>query len=188
MIIKIDVDGVIRDLVGTMCNMYNRRFAKKKADRVIPDQITDYNVDNFFPLIREKYEMSPRDYFFVKKSYDTFRGYANPFPQVNDAIDMLREDGHKIVICTWQFTHENKCATLGFLDDFSIEYDDICFTKDKWLVQSDIFIDDNPEFLLDEREKTSWKMIIDQPYNKNCNVNRYASLYDATLGIVASCF
>ena len=36
------------------------------------------------------------------------------------------------------------------------------------MIQGDWLIDDNPEFITDEREK-SRKIMINMPYNKNCN-------------------
>ena len=55
-----------------------------------------------------------------------------------------------------------------FLQKNKIPYDDICFTRDKWMIQGDWLIDDNPEFITDEREK-SRKIMIRMPYNKNCD-------------------
>ena len=80
----------------------------------------------------------------------------------------LRHDGHKVVILTWQYSIENKYNTLLFLQKNKIPYDDICFTRDKWMIQGDWLIDDNPEFITDEREK-SRKIMIRMPYNKNCD-------------------
>ena len=193
MIIKIDVDGVIRDLVGSMCDMYNE-VVEDISDSVKPDDITDYDVDKSFPLISKSYGMKPSRYFFNERAEDTFRNYAFPLGfdsgsnMPSDAIRMLRDAGHKIVICTWQFTNSNKKTALDFLDEWCIPYDDICFTRDKWLIGSDIIIDDNPEFLMDKREKSKIRMLIDQPYNKECTIKRYANIMEAVLEIVPTSF
>jgi 5'(3')-deoxyribonucleotidase len=81
---------------------------------------------------------------------------------------------------TWQFSNINKKLTLDWLDALSIPYDDICFTKDKWMIQGDILIDDNPEFILNEKD-TSFKYLVDQPYNQECNFegSRVKSLKEA---------
>jgi 5'(3')-deoxyribonucleotidase len=55
-----------------------------------------------------------------------------------------------------------------FFEKNKIPYDDICFTRDKWMIQGDWLIDDNPEFITDERDK-SRKIMINMPYNKNCD-------------------
>lgn len=55
-----------------------------------------------------------------------------------------------------------------FLQKNKIPYDDICFTRDKWMIQGDWLIDDNPEFIEDERDK-SRKLMINMPYNRECD-------------------
>ena len=71
------------------------------------------------------------------------------------AISELKKAGHKIIITTWQFTLMNKVNTLYFLSLNDIPYDDICFTKDTWLIKADWIIDDNPEFIYNEKENNS---------------------------------
>ena len=93
---------------------------------------------------------------------------SSPYDGVREAILDLRRAGHKVVIVTWQYSIENKYNTLLFLQKNKIPYDDICFTRDKWMIQGDWLIDDNPEFITDEREK-SRKIMIRMPYNKNCD-------------------
>lgn len=180
MIIKIDVDGVIRDLLGAMCMLYNKEFNEK----INPCDIKDYDVTKSFPLIPEKTEYTQWDYFFLQHGEDVFFKLASPFAGVTRAIEMMRENGHKVVIVTNQIGRANKVDTLNFLDFYDIPYDDICFTKDKWSIQGDYLIDDNPEFINDERDK-SFKIIIDAPYNKDeCKgVVRFNSLLEAAIFI-----
>ena len=47
-----------------------------------------------------------------------------------------------------------------------IYYDDICFTRDKDLINGDIIIDDNPEFL-DKEDNGIYKVCISAPYNED---------------------
>ena len=140
MTIKIDVDGVIRDMLGAMCKMYY------KFDPIVKEEnITDYDVEKSFPLIKMKTGMSAHDYFFV--------------------------------INAEQSGFYNKIYTLKFLNYYGIPYDDICFTRDKWAIEGDYIIDDNPEFLNDEREKAK-KIIIDAPYNRQ--ETKYHRFYNLT--------
>lgn len=181
MIIKVDVDGVIRDIISFMCQFYNDEF----GTAITVEDIVEYDIDNFFELVNEKYGMLPTKFFFKKHGVKTFMD-SKPFEDAAEAIKKLREKGHKAVIVTWQITNWNKIATLGFLEKNDIEYDDICFTKDKWLINGDYLIDDNPDFILDERDKSN-KIIIDRPYNRkvdNENVKRCSSLEDAVCYIL----
>lgn len=160
MIVKIDMDGVIRNIFNNMCDIYNTNF----GTNITVDDIFDYDVEVVFPKISEKFGMSAADYFFKEKSVDIFL-LSKPYDGVKEALEKLRNNGHKVVIVTWQYTLDNKLRTLKFLDNNQIPYDDICFTRDKWMIQGDWIIDDNPEFIFDERE-TAHKMLIRMPYNK----------------------
>lgn len=178
-IVKIDIDGVIRDLFSAVCELYNNEFDTNITE------VDDYDVDISFPLIRERYNMSAFDWFFKVHAVECFR-YSNPFPKAAEAIKLLRDNGFKVVIATWQFNVHNKIDTLEFLEDCCIEYDDICFTKDKWMIHCDWIIDDNPEFLNEWRE-TGRKVMITAPYNRNVTGYRRAeSLYSAAHMIISS--
>lgn len=162
MVFKIDVDGVIRDIIPTMCEIYNSEF----HENISPEDIVDYDVNLNFQRVKEVYGISPREYFFVYHSDKVFEYDSQPFNGVKEAIDALRTLGHKVVIVTWQFDLSNKIHTLRFLNVHGIKYDDICFTRDKWMIKGDYLIDDNPEFITDKRDKSK-KIIVDTPYNRN---------------------
>ena len=157
------MDGVLRNMNARMIELYNQKF---KTNLTIED-ITDYDVSKSFPLFEMRGNMTAKDYFFKVRSLDCFL-LSKPYEGVKEAMQKLKDNGHKIVIVTWQFSIKNKSYTLEWLEENHIPYDDICFTKDKWMIQGDVLIDDNPEFILDEREK-SYKYLIQQPYNQECN-------------------
>lgn len=162
MIIKIDVDGVIRNINETMCKMYNDLF----DENLTVEDMFDYDVEKVFNKVKEKLGMTAVDYFFDWSARSIFLN-SNPYDGVREAIQKLRNAGHKVVVVTWQFSLQNKYYTLLFFEKNKIPYDDICFTRDKWMIQGDWLIDDNPEFITDEREKSS-KIMIRMPYNKDC--------------------
>ena len=162
MVIKIDVDGVIRNINETMCKLYNDLF----DENLTVNDITDYDVEKVFKRIKDEIGMDAVDYFFNWRARDVFL-YSNPYENVKEAIEKLRNEGHKVVIVTWQYNLQNKFYTLMFFNNNGIAYDDICFTRDKWMIQGDWLIDDNPEFITDKRDKSK-KIIIDMPYNKEC--------------------
>ena len=182
MIIKIDVDGVIRDIVKPICDIYNNNF----FENVKPEEIVDYNINNEFPLIEELMHKKPTEYFFIERGRDVFRYLATTFNGVIEAINLLKEHGHKIVICTWQLNNDNIINTVNFLNDWKVPFDDLCFTRDKHIVNGDFIIDDNPEFL-DHCDESGAKIIIDQPYNRYYNPNgvkRCKSLLEAAKYII----
>ena len=181
MVIKIDVDGVIRDIVSAMCLIYNERFNGKLS----VDDIDDYDVNNSFTEIIKQTGKLPTEYFFTDLGEEIFETVSKPFYGVKEAINILRKYNNKVVIVTWQFNLMNKIHTLRFLDKYGIKYDDICFTKDKWMIHGDFLIDDNPEFISDERDKSE-KIIVDTPYNRHITQNciRVNSLLDAARYII----
>ena len=176
MIIKIDVDGVIRDIISAMCEIYNARF----GGNLCVEDIDDYDINTNFPKIMEEMRETPVEYFFTHHGDDIFEYVSKPFEGVKDSIDKLCNFGHKVVIVTWQFSLKNIIHTLRFLDKYGIRYHDICFTKDKWMIRGDYLIDDNPEFIMDKRDKSS-KIVIDTPYNRHISkkYRRAGSLEEA---------
>ena len=52
MIIKVDVDGVLRDIITTMCQIYNEEF----NTNVKLCDVKEYDVSLSFPLIEKKYD------------------------------------------------------------------------------------------------------------------------------------
>jgi len=181
MTVKIDVDGVIRDIITAMCQIYNDKFGGK----LCPDDIDDYDINTNFVEIPKRTGMTPVDYFFREHADLIFEYVSQPFEGVKESIDELRNNGHKVVIVTWQFNLDNIMHTLRFLDMHCIKYDDICFTKDKWMIKGDYLIDDNPEFIMDKRDKSK-KIIVDTPYNRNVSkkYKRVNSLKDAIVYII----
>lgn len=160
MIIKIDVDGVIRNINETMCKMYNDLF----DENLTVEDMFDYDVEKVFNKVKEKLGITAVDYFFDRSARSIFLN-SNPYDGVREAIQKLRNAGHKVVVVTWQFSLQNKYYTLLFFKKNKIPYDDICFTRDKWMIQGDWLIDDNPEFIEDKRDKSK-KILINMPYNK----------------------
>lgn len=180
-IVKIDVDGVIRDIFTPMCELYN----SKCSDNINVSDIHSYNVEKTFSKLKEMDIQNVSDFFFKDNSKTLFLD-SKPYPYVQESLLRLKENGCKIVISTWQLNTDNKILTLKFLQDNNIPYDDICFSKDKWIVKSDFIIDDNPEFITDEREKAK-KILIDMPFNRYINRNdvvRVANIADAVDAII----
>lgn len=175
MIVKIDMDGVIRDILTPMCDIYNDMC----KENVQPHDINVYNVNEFFVKMQEEFLLEPAHHFFNYMADDVFLNKSKPYDGVRDAILRLQENGFKVVIVTWQATLKNKLLALEFLDKYNIPYDDICFTRDKYMVQGDVLIDDNPEFLNDPRDK-SLKLCVEYAYNSHIrNALKVDSLEDA---------
>lgn len=171
---KIDVDGVLRDILTNCCKIYNNKFNTK----LTPNDCFDYNVKISFPEYAN-INIDAADEFFNKNAFNVLY-QSSTFLNVSKAIKKLRDNGHKVIITTWQYNTLNKSLTLGWLAKHNIEYDDICFTKDKFLIEADYLIDDNLEFLdqQSKHDKNVKCICIKAAYNKNDRYESYDSLYD----------
>ena len=160
--VKVDIDGVLRDMVGKCCEIYNKKYGYK-YDEVTIDDITDYNIAHFFEAVKLEEGVSPSYYFYTVNGQEVFLKSDMLF-EAKHAIDKLIENGFRVVIVSYQFNNLNKMSTLQWLSNNEIQYHDICFTDKKWLVMADYMIDDNPQHLFDEKE-TAKKILVMQPYN-----------------------
>ena len=165
--VKLDVDGVIRDIVTPMCELFNDQF----GTNIKPEDIDVYDVDEFFG---KYHELDPQkdgastysEYFFKKWACVVFYNWAECYKGVKEAIDRLHDTGlFRIIIVTKQYGTFNKKLCLDFLNKESLYYDNICFVDDKTLINGDIIIDDNPEFL-NKEDLTITRICVDKPYNK----------------------
>jgi 5'(3')-deoxyribonucleotidase len=154
-IIKIDCDGVLRDMLPAMCSIYNDYY----DDNLTPKDVTDYDVKKVFNKCPD-----PNRFFFREHS-DYIYLNSKPCKMAKEAVEMLREKGYTIAIVTDQPTFETQYYTLQWLKDNQIYYDTIVFTKDKKMINGDITIDDNPNVLSECYEKE--KILIDAPHNRN---------------------
>jgi 5'(3')-deoxyribonucleotidase len=174
-IIKVDIDGVLRDMLSTMCSIYNESY----DENIRPCDVNEYDVDKTFTKCNDISGMSAKKFFFYEFSYHLCL-HSEIIYKAKEAMDMLYDLGYYILIVSYQKDYNSKQYTLEWLHMYDIYYDSICFTDRKDLIYGDIVIDDNPEFLeiCDESEK----ILIDAPYNRDENrFKRFSSLYDYVL-------
>lgn len=176
-IYKIDVDGVLRDIIPTMCSIYNDEFGTD----ITPRDVTDYDVNKIFTKVKDASK-----YFFVDHAKEVFLDCPS-CRGAREALRILHSNGNKIIVCTWQFTDENKKYTIDFLRKNHLVYDDICFTHDKHLIHSDVIVDDNPQFILHEQEQSSERVLISYPYNEYVECEKSGiKCYNSLFGYVTN--
>ncbi len=172
-IIKIDIDGVLRDMLSEMCYIYNRAY---NTD-IQPNDVKEYDVDKTFTKCKEIDNISAKYLFFDEYAYELC-SYPKAIHKARESMDLLHKLGYYIIIVSYQKGYSNKRDTLSWLDKHDIYYNSICFTDRKDLVHGNIIVDDNPEFL-DMCDDNEEKILIDAPYNKNIDkYQRFNSLYE----------
>lgn len=160
--IAIDVDGVLRDSVAKMVEIYNNHF---NTDMNI-DDVKVYDVEISFPLIQQELKMSAYDFFFVVHNRAINLESPN-FKGVRRAIREARLQGHTIHIISYQPSYANQYMTALWLAEHEIEFDSLTFcTKHrKDIIDVDIMIDDNPFYF--NKVNTAKCILINRSYNEN---------------------
>lgn len=172
-IIKIDVDGVLRDMLSVMCGIYNAVY----NDNIQPCDVKNYNVEISFPKCKEVDGISAKYFFFNEYAYEIYN-YAKVLPKAKEAIDILHNLGYYIIIVTCQENYLNKHNTLVWLDNNNIYYDSICFTDDKSIVKGDIMVDDFIDNLKQCENNGEELICIKAPYNEDIDFpKKVPSLY-----------
>ena len=156
--IAIDVDGVLRNNLGIMVDMYNNEFHLNMKTTDVKDFLTEIS----FPLIEEKLGIRASEYFFKNNAKKIFLD-APPYPNVAEDIKALQEVAD-VVIITYQKDFTNKRYTLEWLEKNNIEPNGICFLRDKTVVHCDALVDDNDWNFLGTHVGTS--VLVKQPYNE----------------------
>ncbi len=128
--IGIDVDNVLRDILPSIIDIYERDFG---GERVNPNIITEYGVENYMSRIT-----NPRQ-FFIDYAEEIFED-SKMFSNAKDVVDYLRKD-NEVIIVTAQYPGLED-LTLKWLNKHDIKYDGILFGQDKSIVNLDYLIDD----------------------------------------------
>ena len=171
MVIKLDIDGVLRDMITPMCKIYNEMFGTKMT----PADVFDYDIDVSFPLFTEN---GMNGYWVLfEKCSDLTMTSAKPYRGVAGAVRNLKKAGNKIVIVSYQPSAQAQEKTREWLERNKIEYDELVFveTKDKTVVPCDMIIDDCPWYLDAESDDVK-KICISHAYNKDCKALHFPSL------------
>ena len=178
----VDCDEVLRSLLINMVSLYNKEF----NENMTYDDVKDFVVDVSFPKIQEVTGITASQWFFQDHSTELFME-SDTLPKVKEAIEILKNFG-EVIIVTYQKTLKNKIETLNWLEKHGIFPNGICFLKDKTIIHTDFFIDDNDWNFIGCN--ATWGILINAPYNKDINIDgllqksncmtmhRFNSLYD----------
>jgi len=162
LVFAIDVDGVLRNNLSTMVDLYNKNFDDNKT----VDDITDFMTEVSFPKIESVTGQTASTWFFQEHSKEIFED-AESYPHIKEDIETLQKYG-KVIIVTYQKTFLNKRQTLDWLEKEGINPDGICFLKDKTVIHSDFFVDDNDWNFI--KSNSTIGILINAPYNKGVNI------------------
>lgn len=135
----IDLDGVVANFTQGWMHFYNRDFG---TDLVVADSQRWHDLVDLthFRDIGEFWDwtsdLDGRSIFW----------HLEPFPGAIEAVQALHEKGHDIIIITTKpaFAVED---THEWIEKHGIPASEIHILEDKWLVNSDVYLDDGPHVL-----------------------------------------
>lgn len=156
----IDIDGVLRDFVGSLLVQYAKDFPYHEVDH-----INEWDLHKFFPIGKSIY-----DYAFNVKAKEIFEN-APMFPGAREFIDDLRVRGHHVCLLTQQ-PRGKEIHTLNWLYESGIPYDSIAFSAEKGLFDFELILDDAEHNLRAVRAAGKRAICFDRPYNQNWDGER----------------
>lgn len=161
MIFCVDCDNVINNLQETVVEIFNRRNG------------TQYTLDDFKYYDMEQC-LSKEEALDMKAIYheDGIYNFVNPISGASNALQKLMQNGHEVYIVTDSHPSifEEKVNWIkyhfSFIDDAHI----ICM-KNKWMLRSDVMIEDNLNNLLSKPYYD--RICFDYPWNRDVIDNVY---------------
>ena len=153
----LDMDEVICDFLGKLCEDYNAL----NQSNLTPEKIDKYELAGF--IGSEGKSLFLRAGFFDQ---------LKPFPSAKSVIKMLYDEGHDIIIATNALGHPDVAADKCRWTTQHLPFiypDNFFIASKKHLIQGDLIFDDSPHVL---NKFPGIKVVMDRPYNKDVNGHR----------------
>ena len=174
--IGIDCDGVLRDLITCITDTVKETHPQH-ADKIL--EPTSWDWDQWLPFWTND---ETEKYVFEDNYLDFFGVECPPIKSAVEDWTTLRawaiKHGHELCLVSAQREHcieptEAWLQRWGF-----VGFDEIHFTKHKYLVDVDVLIDDSPEKLKDFNNKSvvgGIPICMKQTWNQECHT-KYMSI------------
>jgi len=151
--ILVDLDGVIRDFITGLRNIYLGEYPDHTVKEIISRDLPKY-----FP-IGEKIND------FLEKEFTEILLKAPSYPGAIEALQKW-EESFEIVIVTAQ-PPQYRYATFSWIGNHSLPADEVRITFDKHSVDGYALLDDFPENLESFARTDRLAVCLDQPWNKD---------------------
>lgn len=164
--ILLDVDGVLRNIVDKMIEVYKKYYDPDAT--VTHSDVTEWDMDRLFP----KAPKGVRQTFFVDHAQEVFEE-SEPYGTDLGAITHELGKRHKIYIVTHQYPG-NEGFTKRWLEKYDVYNNGIVIAKDKRIMKGDIALDDG----LHNLEAYASIHVLPVAYNQPWNVGWYGMKVD----------
>lgn len=130
--VGVDIDGVIRDFVGSVLKVYKRVYPEH---RILP--VNSYGLQPFFP----DYQGKISNFYSVDYAGEIY-GKARVLPGSCEMLRQLQMMGHTVVLVTAQPNDGVTDITREWVRFNMIPHDELVFATDKSKVDVAILLDD----------------------------------------------
>ena len=168
--IIVDVDDVVVNLMEYCV----RKFNKETGLWLKKDQIRSWDIASYTDPEKARifYE-----YFKDPLIYNAI----GPIEGALNSINILRENGHRIVFCTVN-NYDNCKANWLFRHEFMEDIKDFAVVHDKNLIRGDIILDDAPHFI--QNSVFKYPVVFTQPWNEDINFKNRVNNWKEFLKLV----
>jgi len=192
--IAIDLNGVLRDTIGKIEQVYDKFYVTNEDNDSEFKYEINYPIDSLNLLSHFKFPLDDDlyNFLYVEHPMEIFGHAASvEYTGMNDLNDFYLDmrDNHEIIIVSDEIG-KSKPATLFFLSKFSCLIENIKFyseqTKNEMINSIDVLLTANPNLLLDVPNNL---VVIkyEQEYNKNIktkhSINKLKEFKDKILEI-----
>jgi 5'(3')-deoxyribonucleotidase len=162
MIIGVDVDGVLRNFADSLIKEYKKAYPR---DKVVQPPFWDvYPLHGYFPIGKGIYK-----FVFDEHAKEVYLN-ARPYTGAYSFMRQLRQQGHKVVIVSFQPNKSIEELTTKWLDEQEIERDAVVYTARKQDAGVDLLLDD----CTDNLRSLEWTVgvAMNRPWNQDWKGNR----------------
>lgn len=171
--IGVDLDGVVYNFGDALREFVYRYENVERGTLPNPTSWEFYEVDWGWDLDKFMY------YFTKGVDAGFIFVYGGAEAGAAKNIARLRDDGHSIHIITHRSVGTHSVSNTGvWLKRAGIEYDELCFSKDKTTIPTDIFIEDNVENFLALEAVGTRAFIMDRLWNRHLDTSHRVSSWD----------
>ena len=151
--VLIDVDDTVCDLLSVWLEVYNCDY----SDNLTKNQMTDWDIQRFV-----KPECGNKIFRYLDDPNLNLYYAIEPMSGALETINILRDEGYKVIFATRIDPFQRKYKWLiehGFLKNTK----DYVVAEDKYLIKSDIMVDDRWSYIEDYK---GFGILMDQPHNR----------------------
>lgn len=153
-VVLLDVDDTLIDLLSAWCSWLNRFYGLC----VTPDEITDWNIAKFFPMLTVEQVFKPLQ---LEKFWKTVK----PKDEAIKYVKQLVDDGFDVYICTSTDYRNVKLKFEHIIAKYFpfISWQQVIVTSRKQMIKADFLVDDAVH---NHEGGDYFKILVSAPHNR----------------------